>query len=475
MKTLIVILIVGLLGTPNLCFSASIGGTQDDEQLKQRIEKLEKELNSVKQQMADQAAKPAAEPKKPAPEPNAEKLAAPAAEKPAIKAPSVADKKPVMSGLDVEIYGRIKLDAVYDSARVDVGNYAKWVRPDRGNNDRSQYDVTANESRIGLLINGPKNEDIKTGGRIEMDFYGGGAENKSNPMMRHAYMTVDWLSEKFGILAGQTSDVISPLWPDTLNYSVGWWVGNIGYRRPQLRLTKEFTIDKDSSIKLEGAIARTIGRTNSGILSADQADTGENAGVPTFQGRISATIPMLGYKPGTIGFSGHYAKEKYDTAPSSSVPATDNRIFDSWSLNLDYLQPINEWLSVKGEFFTGENLDAYLGGIGQGVRNIGTASAPIYDKEIAAKGGWVQASLGPWGKWRFNVGVGIDDPKNDDLKGSGASLDVRALNRSIFGNVIYAIDKNAEIGFELSQWHTEYLNSNDADSIRAQTSFIYKF
>jgi hypothetical protein len=45
----------------------------------------------------------------------------------------------------------------------------------------------------------------------------------------------------------------------------------------------------------------------------------------------------------------------------------------------------------------------------------------------------------------------------------------------VFGNVIYAIDKNAEIGFELSQWHTEYLNAGGADSIRAQTSFIYKF
>jgi hypothetical protein len=184
------------------------------------------------------------------------------------------------------------------------------------------------------------------------------------------------------------------------------------------------------------------------------------------------TLPLLGYKPATIGFSGHYGQEKYDTAPSSSVPATDNKTFDSWSINWDLLQPITEWLTIKGEIFKGQNLDAYLGGIGQGVRNIGTSAAPIYDKEIRDMGGWIQASLGPWDKWRFNIGMSFDDPKNEDMIGG---VDKKTFNQSVYGNVIYAIDKNAEIGFELSQWHTEYLDDRGADSIRAQTSFIYKF
>lgn len=184
--------------------------------------------------------------------------------------------------------------------------------------------------------------------------------------MRHAYMTIDWPKEKFGIIAGQTWDVISPLNPETLNYSVDWWVGNIGYRRPQIRLTKGYTLNKDVELKLEGAIARTIGRTNSGILTADQADTGENSGTPSLQGRVSVTLPLLGYKPATIGLSGHYAQEKYDTGPNTVVPATGHKTFDSWSINIDYLQPVTAWLTIKAEVFKGENLDAYLGGIGQG-------------------------------------------------------------------------------------------------------------
>jgi hypothetical protein len=126
-------------------------------------------------------------------------------------------------------------------------------------------------------------------------------------------------------------------------------------------------------------------------------------------------------------------------------------------------QPINKWLAVKGELFNGENIDAYAGGIGQGV-NLTTY------QEIGSKGGWVAAELGPWDKWRFNIGTGVDGVDGGDVKTGD-----RLMNRSIFGNVIYSATKNAEIGFELSRWQTDYKGSGDADDLRAQTSLIYKF
>jgi hypothetical protein len=94
--------------------------------------------------------------------------------------------------------------------------------------------MTANETRLGAKIKGPNVDGMEISGRVETDFYGGGAaENKPNLMMRHAYIELGWPHEKFSILAGQTSDVISPLVPTTLNYSVCWWVGNMA-GRPQI-------------------------------------------------------------------------------------------------------------------------------------------------------------------------------------------------------------------------------------------------
>ena len=452
---------------------ADVGSDQvkENAELKARIEKLEKELAELKKMVMQQEEAKAKDgglkaegEKQPTSAEAVQQTAAEQAKKTEPAKPAT-DKIPVVAGLEVELYGRVKLDAAYDTAKIYPGDYAAWVTSQKnGRRHDNQLDVTANETRLGMRIFGPKNEEVQTGGKVEIDFYGNSVtdykENKPNPMLRHAYMTLDWPDDKFGILAGQTSDVISPLFPDTLNYTVDWYVGNIGYRRPQIRLTKSYAIDKDTELKFEGALARTIGRVNTTTGMDTSMDSGKDSGIPSLQGRVSMTFPWWGYKPTTVGFSGHWAKEEYDTTTTGISSK-----FDSWSLNVDLQQPVNKWLSFKGEWFTGENLDAYLGGIGQGVNT-------TMFKEIASTGGWVQASLGPWDKWRFNVGASMDDPKNSDLEGMTSA---KTLNRSIFGNVIYAVDKNAEIGFELSQWHTEYMGERDADSIRAQTSFIYKF
>jgi hypothetical protein len=216
----------------------------------------------------------------------------------------------------------------------------------------------------------------------------------------------------------------------------------------------------DVDLKLDGAIARSVG-----IGSSDEFDTpgdsGEDAGIPGFQARAGLTLPSFtGYKATNIGISGHWAKEELDRI---GPPRTENK-FDSWSANLDLTQPINSWLTIRGELFTGKNLNTYMGGIGQGINT-------TTNQEIGSTGGWAAATLGPWDKFSFNIGAGVDDVDSGDLT-SGTS---RERNRSIFGNVLYSINKKTQIGFELSQWCTDYKDGEQADSIRAQTVFVYNF
>ena len=45
----------------------------------------------------------------------------------------------------------------------------------------------------------------------------------------------------------------------------------------------------------------------------------------------------------------------------------------------------------------------------------------------------------------------------------------------IFGNALYAINKHASIGVELSHWRTDYLGLAKGDAVRAQVSLIYNF
>lgn len=425
----VLVSLILLTNAGTTCLAADSGSlAKENAQLQQRVEKLDKELEEIKKMVSERTGS--------------------------------TDKQtrlPVWSSLDIQLYGYLKLDAAYDSSRIDNGNYAKWVEREDTNRNDDQFNMTANETRLGMLINGPDDGVMKASGRVEVDFYGSGdAENKAHLMMRHAYLKLDWPADRFSILAGQTSDVISPLLPSTVNYTVGWWTGNIGYRRPQIRLTKEYGLDTKTDLKLEGALARTIG-TN----SVTGTDSGEDSGLPTLQARASMSLPLFGPDVSTVGVSGHWGQEEYDIAADGQ-----NKEFETWSLNMDLTQPVNKWLSIKSEVFTGENLNAYNGGIGQGVT---TSGANQYE-EIGSKGGWVAAGLGPWDKTRFNVGVGMDDVERGNVN-AGA----RTLNRSVFGNVFYSLSKSAEWAFELSHWRTEYRGSGDGDSVRAQTSLIYKF
>ncbi len=414
--------------------AANAGGmAKENTELRQKVDQLDKELEGLKKIVAQQTG-------------------------------TTVDTlpKPVWSNLDIQLYGYLKLDSAYDSSRINNGNYAKWVESESTNDDDNQFNMTANETRLGMLINGPDNGSMKTSGRVEVDFYGGGDENKSHLMMRHAYLKLDWPKSRFNIIAGQTSDVISPLFPQTVNYSVGWWTGNIGYRRPQLRFTKEMRINKDVDLKLEGAFARTIGRSDA-VASPNGTESGEDKGFPSLQGRVSITLPLYNQQQATIGFSGHSGKEEYDLDITGN-----NTEFKTWSLNMDFTQPINNKLTIKGEIFTGENLDAYLGGIGQGV--ITDTTKTTFYKEIASSGGWIAASLGPWNNKRFNIGIASDDPDNSDINTGD-----RSLNRSVFGNMYYALNKQTDVAFELSHWRTEYKGPGDGDSLRAQLALIYKF
>ncbi len=400
----------------------------ENTRLREQVEKLDKEVQELKKAVMDQ-------------------------DKP-VGSPAL---RPVLSNLEIQLYGYLKLDAAYDSSRTDDGNFAKWVERENTNRDDEQFNMTANQSRFGMNITGPDKGEMKTSGRVEVDFYGGGSQNKAHLMMRHAYLKLDWPADRFSIIAGQTSDVISPLVPTTVNYSVAWWTGNIGYRRPQIRLTKVLALDGDVDLTLEGALARTIGRGD----AIGGTESGEDSAEPTLQGRASVSLPVFCSKPATIGLSGHYGKEEYDIAANGS-----HEDFRSWSLNMDFLQSVNSWLTIKSELFTGENLDAYLGGIGQGV----TLAAPNLYDEVGSHGGWVAASLGPWDGLKYNVGVAMDDVDRGDVN-AGA----RTLNRCVFANIFCAIDKNAEFALELSHWKTDYAGAGDADSVRIQTALIYKF
>ena len=359
-----------------------------------------------------------------------------------------------LSEPQVDVYGFFRMDMAYDdshSANYFDGAGAGWVNKEAVDDNDDQFNITGRVSRVGVKVETPQQDGLKISGVAEGDFCGGGSSSSGEFRMRHAYVKLDWVDYDFSILAGQYWDLISPIYPTTVDAAVKWWGGNLGYRRPQLRLTKGYEVGQDSRLELAGAFSRSDGWSDN-LLS--NVDSGIDSGTPNYQARIGLVAPIFGSRKTQIGISGHYGQEDVDSWDET---------METWSVNIDFDQPITDWLSIKGEVFNGKNLDAYLGGIAQGVNKIS-------HQEIASAGGWGCITIKPSKSWIFNTGLSIDDVDSSDINDGD-----RSCNKSIFTNCFYKIDKHTTTGFELQKMTTEYKGESDAENLKAQKMIMYPF
>jgi hypothetical protein len=379
----------------------------------------------------------------------------------------------VESKVPVRLYGYVKLDASRDSSELDNGNFANWVKNEAegvGNKDDVEFNMTARQTRLGLALGEADAGAAKVSGKVEIDFYGAGAgEHKNAVLLRHAFAELTYEDWDLSILFGQTSDVVSPLFAPTLNYTVMWWQGNIGYRRPQLRVTKGFQLDAGflSRIELQVAATRNIGHA----VTAVAPTTGEDSGVPGLQGRAAFTLNLFGDKPVVLGLFGACRTEEIDAAAASD----DDLDVGSDLYGIDLTLPLTDMIGIKAEFFHGRNLDTYCG--------VGTGLVTGTGHEISSEGGWLAITLKPGGgvleKFEFNLGAGVDNPLNEDTKDLGNTVITR--NSAIFGNVKYDLGGGASCGLELMYMDTEYETGAATDAtpvsanLRMQFSMMYKF
>ncbi len=366
-------------------------------------------------------------------------------------------------GVDVKWYGYVKLDGSFDQSLTSHGNFVMWVKPQTDGQNDEQFNMTANQTRLGCVLQGNGYNEVKVGGKIEFDLYGGVsgatvAQNKALLMLRHAYFTIQSGNTK--LLAGQTWDLISPLNPPTLNYPVLWGCGNLGYRRAQISLWQTVPAGDHTTVTMAGGVFRTIGSDLTPTFSlaageaADGLDDGTDAGIPSFQGRFDVNHQFPAGGNVRAGFSGLWGQLKAETNLGNS------ETYKSWTAVGHFQVSLPSGFGFAGEAFTGANLASYLGGILNGNTVEG----------VATTGAWGSAWVKPSPKVKLAAGYGFDDPKDEDL-GAGA----RSHNSCVFGNVAYTIVPMAIVGFELSNWQTKYKDADAAKNLRGQTSFILKF
>jgi len=358
-------------------------------------------------------------------------------------------------------YGYLWGAMTYETQRSNNGDYTYYVYSRQATEQVGPtYHVDAKSTRIGFDVLGPRIPGLdcaQSGGKLEFDFQGASAqENKGTVLLRHAYWEVK--DEEFRLLAGQTWDVISPLYPGTIMYTVYWGAGNIGYRRAQFRGERYIALSDELLLTAQGSL--------NGDIIADTAPTGisafgDQSSWPVLEGRAALTIGPRGKDchPITLGVSSHVGEQrfKYTAAPVQELYAR------TWSVNLDLKAPVTDRLGFQGEYQTGEDLSSFQGGILQGYNF--TLKKPIYDT-----GGWLEVWYDWTSQWHSHVGYCVDSPDVNDIPVNG-----RTYNQAVFGNLLYDVTKQFVCGLEVSSWRTLYNGLAPGEATRIEFMARYGF
>ena len=389
-------------------------------------EDLQRQIDELKKLVLEQA-KQIAE-LKPAQKPSQPVAVAQKADPPMPIAPVTKEK--------ISVYGFLRLDSMWDSSLANNTQSPLYIlspsNPNKGSNANGALAIHPRLSRLGFNFNAPPETSSgwRVGGKLEMDWQNGAgltAESRPIPRIRHAYMTLARGASTF--LLGQYWDLIAPGNPTVNDDTMMWNAGNLGDRRVQMRYTYE---PKASRFNFAAALGLT-GAVDQQDLDNNGVRDGEDSSLPNIQLRAQFKNSKT-----TFGVWGHHAWER-----TTKAVANRHR-FIGYSLGFDALQQVTPRLTASGEFWVGQNLSDFRGGIAQGVNALTGA-------EVRSHGGWMELGYQVSPKYKFAMGYSEDSPEKNDISTGG-----RLSNNALYLHNRYKLTNNVDLGASYYYWTTRY-------------------
>jgi hypothetical protein len=351
-----------------------------------------------------------------------------------------ADELPPLS-----IYGFARLDVLADDARMSDIAQPMYVMPDAAANRGGELTMTPRLSRVGLGIDTWQLGNHATGeGKLEVDF--GGAGSTAAIRLRHAYAAVAF-ERTIELLAGQTADLLSPLFPSAQNDTQLLFAGNTGDRRPQIQLS----ITPGDRLRAAAGVATT------GWLSqTDLDDDGRLDGTASMRPMLQWLIEYRQRTRGDVlrvGVWGHTARSEL----------ADGTSYGGSSVGMHLYLPIARKLIAFGEAYTGSNLADIGGGIAQSVN-------AMTREPIRGAGGWLELAALATSRHMLAAGATIDTARPSDLA-DGA----RERNQTFYGVVRYKPLDALQLGVEYVHWRTRYKAAPDgvANRVNLHASVLF--
>jgi hypothetical protein len=353
-------------------------------------------------------------------------------------------------GPELKPYGFVKGEMVYATKGVLSFGGANLSAPQLASGvDNAALGFTAQHTRFGLK--GGVGEDVKVGGKIELDFYGGRFDANIKPRLRLAYA---WIKKNsLELRFGQQWDLFSPNNAKTNNTNGNmWYAGNRGFRRAQIQLHYQMPMDGlnpmlqlsiGETTKEAAATSLVYNSVDSTYKLQSSAQLGADnlSGMPMIQGRLSAKL----MDKHVIG--AYFVYASYDPDPDA-----DDDEYNTTGFGADFNLAFSKMLALKGEINMGTNLN------NANLFNI--AGSGKKDDDRKSLGLWFNAIVKPSDKLHAVLGFGMDKNQTDDL--AAGSIE---QNMVVYGDLIFPFEHGFSIAAELQSITTSIKDGDDNSAL----------
>jgi hypothetical protein len=325
------------------------------------------------------------------------------------------------SRMPIKVFGTIHTNAFANSAAPNWMDSPNLVNVPPADGHAGSFSATLRQTRVGLLIDGPTLNGVRSNATVAMDFFGGIPGFATGQVMGLPRLLVAFArfeGQRTAVEVGQDHMMLAPVDPTSLAsfaFPALFRSGNLYLRTPQARIEHRF----GSHVSVMGGIVAPIGGDVPGEDYRFVPPTlgGERSQRPGVQARIAVSAgDRETSRHADVGVSGHYGWERRGSG-----------LVNSYASAIDF-SVRRDLIGAAGEFFAGDNIDAFGGAAGLDAR---------------AQGGWAEVQFHPGARLSFAAGAGIDR-----LRGDPPAALPRHRNRSAYGTTIFQLTPEIQASFE---------------------------
>jgi hypothetical protein len=347
----------------------------------------------------------------------------------------------VSSTVDLKLWGRVNFAASYDNFQGTGGVGGADIQNFITQEGNEELNFNNRDSRFGFAA--ANTWDDWTGRAVvEIDFYGSTSGSNLLPRLRLGYVELA-KSNGFSLRVGQDWVPIASLNPNTIDFGILSWAGNLYNRVPQI--TARYNADGWEAL---------IGAMHNRVAGAQ--DQQEN--MPWFIAKLACT--SIFDKKGMVAIGGGLRKNNITPTGGVSEDAS------CWLAAAEAKLPICSDVTILSEVWWGTGVGAEF-----------TRTGLDYDATgdtMDGAGGFVSLEWKATDKVSVTVGGGVDQPHDQDLTpttafGVAVPFDE---NHVWFANVRYQVSKQIGFGVEIMDMHTELregvVSGDDGQTLRGQ-------